>query len=242
MAEQQRLTSQDQVEHFDRLSADYKKIHDKALFLAGGDSDHFYQAKIKILKANMTSEPKAILDFGCGTGRLTELLAQNFPSAKIVGIDPSLDSIDSAKKDYAQFKNISWSTDLEILRKTSGQFDLVVAAGVFHHIPPSERAENLKLVHSAMKDNGQLYIFEHNGFSLLTRLLLLIAGNDKGAVLLTGWGTKSVLQSVGFVKTKIQYISFFPKFFGPLLAIEPFLTWCPLGAQFYALTKKESRK
>lgn len=98
MGNQQRLASDDEVKHFDDLSADYKKIHDRALFLAGGDSDHFYLQKIKMIRENIAREPASILDFGCGTGRLSVLLARSFPRAEITGFDPSTESLREAEK------------------------------------------------------------------------------------------------------------------------------------------------
>lgn len=91
-----------------------------------------------------------------------------------------------------------------------------------------------------MKDGAKLFLFEHNGLSLATRALLAIAGNDKGASLLTGGHARSLLTNAGFYQVSIEYISFFPTFFGPLLAMEPHLKWCPLGAQFLAMGTRSS--
>lgn len=235
MNQQQRLTSSDQVDHFDRLSSDYKAIHDKALFLAGGASDHFYLEKIKHIQRRMFQTPKSILDFGCGTGRLTGLLAAHFPEAKIHGVDPSKDSIEQAKAETPL--SITYSTNLEHIPEQS--YDLVIAAGVFHHIHPRDRAQNIALVHRALKPGGQFMIFEHNGLSLQTRLLLAIAGNDKGAHLLSAGQMERRLQEGKFSQIQTDYISFFPTYFSNLLKFEKHLRWCPLGAQFFTSATKE---
>src|SRR5208337_3432349 len=44
-----------------------------------------------------TGEVRRAADLGCGPGNSTELIAQHFPAASIVGVDNSADMIEAAK-------------------------------------------------------------------------------------------------------------------------------------------------
>ncbi len=50
---------------------------------------------------------KSVLDLGCGTGSVSELLCRTFPNAKVDGLDFSAEMIGRAVKDHAnsEFKN-----------------------------------------------------------------------------------------------------------------------------------------
>lgn len=42
-------------------------------------------------------EPRSVVDLGCGTGRLTGILARRFPDAEVTGIDTSVTMLDRAR-------------------------------------------------------------------------------------------------------------------------------------------------
>lgn len=45
-------------------------------------------------------EPAAIYDLGCGTGRMTDLLARRWPDARVTGIDSSPAMLAAARRDF----------------------------------------------------------------------------------------------------------------------------------------------
>ncbi len=54
------------------------------------------------LAARITIDsPKQIVDLGCGPGNSTEVLAERWPSAEIIGIDSSTEMIDAAHRTYS---------------------------------------------------------------------------------------------------------------------------------------------
>lgn len=74
---------------------------------------------------------KNILEIGCGTGFLTELLAQKFPRANILAIDISPQMIEVARRKLACCPKVKYLVgDGENLR-VDGCFDLIVSSAVF---------------------------------------------------------------------------------------------------------------
>lgn len=81
-----------------------------------------------------------ILDAGCGTGLLLYQLAQRFPSARLYGVDPSVDMLKQAR---ALLRDIS-SISLEVatidgepcagLPFAPGTFDVIMCTSVLHYM------------------------------------------------------------------------------------------------------------
>jgi malonyl-CoA O-methyltransferase len=101
-----------------------------------------------------------ILEIGCGTGFLTELLAGEYPEAQITATDIAPEMITVAKEKLAIFPNISYFTaDGENLSKqenirSSQQFDLIVSNAVFQWF--SDYKETFVQFNSYLEHNGYL--------------------------------------------------------------------------------------
>lgn len=78
------------------------------------------------------AEATNVVDVGCGPGNSTELLAERFPGAELIGLDTSADMLTAARKrlQHATFVNgdiTEWSPDESV--------DLVFANAVFQWVP-----------------------------------------------------------------------------------------------------------
>jgi trans-aconitate methyltransferase len=98
--------------------------------------------------------PKAgerILDLGCGTGYLTNLIASS--GATVVGIDNSAEMIDKAKSQYPgiDFETHS-ATDFHFAEK----FDAIFSNAVLHWVLEKEKA--IDCMYENLKPNGRLVI------------------------------------------------------------------------------------
>jgi 2-polyprenyl-3-methyl-5-hydroxy-6-metoxy-1,4-benzoquinol methylase len=87
-------------------------------------NDLFPKAKIGLISKRIkTVDPISILDVGCGMGFTTQVIAEQYPNANVLGVDLSQDAIKFASKTHtkAEFKSEAISPE----RKHLGKFDII---------------------------------------------------------------------------------------------------------------------
>jgi len=105
---------------------------------------------------------KRLLDFGCGSGASTMILARMFPHTEIVGIEleEKLLSIAQLRTAHYGYKNIELmaSPNPNSLPPGIGYFDYVVLSAVYEHLLPGERETILLQIWSILKPGGILFL------------------------------------------------------------------------------------
>jgi len=105
---------------------------------------------------------KRILDFACGCGASTVVLARMFPSTEIVGVEliNEFASIAKLRAKHYGFDKVSFllSPDGDSLPDGLGDFDFVVLGAVYEHLLPSERNTLLPKIWSHLRPGGILFI------------------------------------------------------------------------------------
>ena len=92
-----------------------------------------------------------ILDIGCGPGYLIDFL----PNADYTGIDIDANYIKTAKTRYPN--DTFYCTAVEDFNlEAPNTFDVVIAAGVIHHLTDSQTSRLFELAKKALKPNGRL--------------------------------------------------------------------------------------
>ena len=115
---------------------------------------------------------KRILDFGCGSGASTMLLAKMFPASEIVGIELEKDLVRIARRrlEHYKFENVRFLESpigTEVPAEL-GSFDLIVLSAVYEHLLPDERKVILPKLWSMLNANGVLFLNQtpHRWFPL----------------------------------------------------------------------------
>ncbi|NJL22720.1 MAG: class I SAM-dependent methyltransferase [Leptolyngbyaceae cyanobacterium SM1_3_5] len=112
----------------------------------------------------ITSQPRRILDLGCGTGSTTLKLKQAFPQAEVIGLDLSPYMLVVAQ-DKAQTANLDISFCHGLAEATPfppNSFDLVTASLLFHELPPAIARDILRESFRLLRSGGEVLILDGN--------------------------------------------------------------------------------
>ncbi len=90
------------------------------------------QRTVLQLAAEQVGQPGAILDVGCGTGRLLRSAENRFPGAKLVGVDAAIEMVKHARASNPSAIQFQQAT-AEELPFPNDYFDLVFSTMTFHH-------------------------------------------------------------------------------------------------------------
>ncbi len=225
-------------QEFDQYIDSYRKNLDNSLWLSGETSTYFARYKAKKIKewTNLSLDKRhKILDFGCGDGVMTDFVSKEFSEAKTYGVDPSPKSIQEAERyQHIQFSvNSDQNTKLDF---EDNFFDLIYAAGAFHHILFSLHEGYLQELTRILKPQGHLLVFELNPLNPLTVFTFKRNPIDQDATMLKPWYAHKIARKYG--KTAIKFYCFFPKFFGKLRNLERYLTKIPVSALYSIIIQK----
>jgi SAM-dependent methyltransferase len=225
---------------FDAFTADYDAALDRGLALTGESKTYFAEGRLKWLAACLRTlgyRAENCLDFGCGIGTATPLIASQLGVGNITGIDPSAESLEVARSNHAgssvRFENSSTFG-------VEGEFDLAYCNGVFHHIPSPERADAAAQVFRALKPGGYFSLWENNAWNPFTRFLMSRVPFDKDAVLLWPRGARRMLREAGFEIVRTDFAFIFPGALKLLRGLERPLHKVPFGGQYQVLARKPS--
>jgi trans-aconitate 2-methyltransferase len=164
---------------------------------------------------------EAILDVGCGDGKITAKMAQMVPNGYVVGVDISASMIERAKKSFSDRKNlmfqISDAQQLPFLQ----QFDIITSFTVLQFV--LEQKEALQNFKKALKPGGKLWIQMPTGLTktMQTALDKMLA-QEKWASYLTDFSPpwrfydvgeyRSLLLSLRFIPTRIEIVKKYQDF------------------------------
>ncbi|MDA1360115.1 class I SAM-dependent methyltransferase [Glycomyces luteolus] len=81
-----------------------------------------------VVSANLTGEPKRVLDVGCGNGRYTARLREAFPGAEVIGVDLASGILESVAEPTVV-------ADVADLPFEDGSADVVLAMHMLYHVP-----------------------------------------------------------------------------------------------------------
>lgn len=229
---------------FDKYADNYDEGHKKAVSLSGYEPSFFDEYKIRILseilKDRNKQEPLTLLNYGCGTGKTEGYIHRYMPDVSVYGIDVSAESVRVAAESNKQYSNIRFDAFDGVNIPGAETFDVVFCANVFHHIPRAQHVKSLHGIYSRLKPGGVFVIFELNPINPLTQLVAIQNDYkfDPNANLLSPFYLGGLLERQGFRDLQAKFTIFFPSFLSGLSSFEKHLSWLPLGAHYYYVSKK----
>ena len=221
---------------------EYAKIYDAALqqglAVSGEDKNHFANGRVAWLADCLRSSrysPRRALDFGCGTGTSVPLLFEHLGVESVIGVDTSRESIEVADREFGSDRARFYHCDDY---SPAGDANLAFCNGVFHHIPPADRAEAVSYVYRALRPGGLFAFWENNPLNPGTRYVMSRIPFDRDAITLTAGEAKAMLQASGFRVRSVHYLFIFPRLLKWLRVLEPAVCRLPFGAQYQIIAEK----
>ncbi len=140
-------------------------VHAKIWPDAGAQGDPKLRSSYhEILKSQIASNPKEILDLGCSVGMSTFALQEVYPQAKITGLDLSPYFLSVAHYNSQQrHKQINWvHAAAESTGLSDGSFDLVSTFLMCHELPQSATRQIFSEARRLLRPGGYLAIMDMN--------------------------------------------------------------------------------
>lgn len=228
---------------FDKFAAEYRTLHAESIRASGETPEYFAEYKIvdvahelRLARAGAGGKP-AVLDFGAGVGYSVPFFARHLPGSRVTCLDVSRQSLELGASRHggaAEFRHF----DGHRIPYEAGTFDVALASCVFHHIAHDEHVALLAEIRRVLMDDGLLLVFEHNPLNPLTRRAVDSCVFDEHAELVPAPTMRRRVLAAGFATAGIRYRIFFPRFARALRPLEKWLTWLPLGAQYYVVARK----
>ena len=182
-----------------------------------------------------------VLDAGCGSGRVTELLAERLPDGRVIALDSSAAMIEAARVRLASFGDrIDYVVaDLGQLLPIAEPVDAILSTATFHWVPDHDALfANL----AAVLRPGGLLVAQCGGvgnIASVRRVLATIGDGWPGAAHYeTPIATVERLDAAGFVDIEC-WLTDEPTRFGPGEPLETFLRTVILGGHLERLPANE---
>ncbi len=148
------------VEHFDRWAATYDTFWGQRYV------DRIHEFMLLGLNENASAAPNAILDVGCGTGRLLEKAAALWPAARLLGVDPAPGMVEVARKRIP--KATMEVASAEALPLPDASVDLVLTCISLHHW--KDRGQGLREAARVLRPGGCLCLADITVPSWVSRM------------------------------------------------------------------------
>ena len=135
------------VEHFNRRAATYETSRSQGYFF-----DRVQRMVVDLAKNE--SKPEAILDVGCGTGRLLRKATQQWPNAKLIGVDAAEKMIEQATQLFPEAEfHVAMA---EALPLPDASVDLAFSTLSFHHW--AKQAKGVSEVARVLRPQGRFLL------------------------------------------------------------------------------------
>jgi SAM-dependent methyltransferase len=222
---------------FDQFAENYDERLNNALSASGENKDFFARGRVEWLAQclrEISLTVHSVIDYGCGVGGTTVFLRDLLPCQSVLGLEISELELERAKRDYG-CATCRFLTFPEY--QPDGSVDLVYCNGVFHHIPPVERAGAINYILRCLRPGGVFALWENNPWNPGTQYVMHRCDFDRDAVTISAPEARLLLGQGGFQILRTDFRFFFPRFLKALRPLEDALCHIPLGAQYMVLAK-----
>jgi 2-polyprenyl-3-methyl-5-hydroxy-6-metoxy-1,4-benzoquinol methylase len=166
-----------------------------------------------MIEKMILNENSEILEIGCGTGEISNLLAKK-SKAKVLGTDICLPFIEQAKNSYnlpnLSFEILNFNNPTILKGK---KFDYIIGNGILHHLYYNID-EALKNIRNLLNGNGKMIFMEPNLYNPYCYLMFSfpyfrkLAHLEEAEMAFSGKFIIDKLKNAGFNKINVVYKDF----------------------------------
>lgn len=100
---------------------------------------------------------QSILDLGCGTGNLSQLIHERYPDAALTCVDISEESLLECRARLSACDAlVCEKSDMQDVDYSPGSFDLIVSSIAIHHLPAAAKQKLYQRIYQWLASNGVL--------------------------------------------------------------------------------------
>ena len=141
------------VENYSKRNSGHYDDPTNKNFLYGKKTEEF------VKNITFNNQEKVVLDVGCGTGFVFDILGKKINDKKInfIGVEPAEGMLDVAKKKYSDFENVEFKVGtFSEIPLDDNSVDKITSTLALHWVPSIE--SSLKEIKRVLKQNGSLDI------------------------------------------------------------------------------------
>jgi SAM-dependent methyltransferase len=220
---------------FDDYASDYDAMLDDPVRRRfARDNAFFVTRKVEVILEMLRGagrDPRRLrwLDVGCGRGELLKAARAHFRDVR--GCDVS-----TAMLAHAAPVTVVAQPDPSQLPFSGGEFDVVTAVCVFHHVEPQARPALLAEMRRVLTADGLVLLIEHNPLNPATRLIVSRTPIDRHAQLLSARRVRGLFRREQIVPLASEHFLLLPQsLYRRVGALERLLSAVPLGGQYAVL-------
>ncbi len=144
---------QETVENYSKRNSDHYDDPTNKNFLYGKKTEEFVKSIV------FNNKEKTVLDIGCGTGFVFDILGEKIKDDKIkfIGVEPAEGMLEIAKKKYTDYKNVEFKTGtFSEIPYNDESVDKITSTLALHWVPSIK--SSLKEVKRVLKPGGSVDI------------------------------------------------------------------------------------
>ncbi len=219
----------------------YRQEIQKSIAFIGQDLAFFTEAKVKklleLVRRSLGDPSKLnILDVGCGVGLTDYYLTGHFKKVHGIDVDRGVVEKAEALNPKAAYRYYAGKT----LPYKDHSMDVTFAICVMHHVVPEGWDRFAEEMIRVTKKGGLVIVFEHNPLNPLTQVAVHRCELDDDAVLLGMGKVRRLFRKAVCRLTETGYLIFTPYRSPVFSALDRWLSWLPLGAQYYVCSRIEN--